>query len=147
MSNSCPIAKGASAWTFSIATHRFHRVHDTEIGDRGDVDADVVAADDALGLNRHRDDANGQGKDEHDNNDHRDRDRNTDHDITPVSTAGAPAVDRVHRRSPADVPPSVTHRCWASCRDLSTVSFGCAIASKSATVASSDGCAAAAKIT
>jgi hypothetical protein len=94
-----------------------------------------------------RDDANGQGKNEHDNNDYLDRDRNTDHDITPVSTAGAPAEDSVHRRSPADVPPSVTHRCWASCRDLSTVSFGRAIASKSATVDSLDGCAAVAKMT
>ena len=46
---------------------RFHRVHDAEIGDRGDVDADVVAGDDASGLNRDRDDAqrdSGQAIDE-----------------------------------------------------------------------------------
>ena len=35
---------------------RLHRVDDPEVGDRGDVDADVVAGDDALGLDRHRDD-------------------------------------------------------------------------------------------
>ena len=35
---------------------RLHRVDDPVVGDRRDVDADVVAGDDALGLDRHGDD-------------------------------------------------------------------------------------------
>jgi hypothetical protein len=41
--------------TFSIATTA-DRVLRPEVGDGGDVDADVVAGDDALRLDRHRDD-------------------------------------------------------------------------------------------
>ena len=37
--------------------HRLRRVDHPVVGDRGDVDADVVPRDDALGLDRHRDDA------------------------------------------------------------------------------------------
>jgi len=39
--------------------HRLDRVDDLEVGDRRDVDADVVARDDPLRLDRHRDDAQG----------------------------------------------------------------------------------------
>jgi len=35
--------------------HRLHRVDHLVVGDRGDIDADVVAGDDALGLDRYRD--------------------------------------------------------------------------------------------
>ena len=40
-----------------MATTDFTGVDDPEVGDRGDVDADVVAGDDPLGLDRHGHDA------------------------------------------------------------------------------------------
>ena len=52
-----------AAETFSIATTDLDRIDDPEVGDRGDVDADVVAGDDPLRLDRHGHDPQGDAVD------------------------------------------------------------------------------------